>query len=185
MFDIRKALVIVVIGILFAIFTHTLILAVHDRPDYNDFCKLEPKPRPLVELERRENLECPNIDAQVQECAAQDGQAMYDYDENGCPVFEECSFCNKDYNTAKEKYEWMYFLISSIMAIIAIVAGLLVPNKGVWEMVSSGFMLGGLIALFVGTGTYFGSMNRILKPFVMAIEIAIVIFVAWVKLSKK
>lgn len=182
MVDVRKILVIFLIGILYAIFVHSLIEAVYQSPDYEDYCGIE-KPRPMYPVDRPEKSDCPLLE-QI-ECES-GGMIDYTYDSEGCPVSSSCNYCNAGLDKAREKHGLIVFIISSVMALIAITVGLLIPDdkNSLNQWIGTGFLLGGLITLFVGTARYYADMTRFLRPVVMLIELAIVIYLAYKKLKK-
>ncbi|MBU1198887.1 MAG: hypothetical protein KKF46_02995 [Nanoarchaeota archaeon] len=105
---------------------------------------------------------------------------------DGCEIDPFCNYCNAGLDEAREKYGLIVFIISSVMALIAIAVGLLLPvsKNNINEWIATGFLLGGLITLFVGTARFYADMTRILRPIVILIELAIVIYLAYKKLKK-
>jgi len=180
MADVRKILVIFLIGILYAIFVTSLIEAVHPSPRYEDYCVSKPGPATPV---KTEIVNCSLINPVQCESG---GMIQYEYDSNGCPKSAYCDYCNNNLQEAQKKYNLTVFIISSVMAIIAIAIGLLLPTKkkSINEWIGTGFLLGGLITLFVGTIRYYSDMTRMLRPIVLLLEIIIVIYLAHKKLQK-
>lgn len=187
MIDLRRVAIIFVIAVLFAIFVNAFIGAFYAAPKYDDFCKSRfypEKPYPAV-VERKD---CPKYQEPTQEsldkCANDKGFPEYRYDAYGCPVeYKGCNFCQRDFDNANQKYNFRYFIFSSILAVIGIGIGLLLPaNKSLNEWVATGFMLGGLITLFFGTFRYYEYLGRYVKPAVILIELIIIIFLSYKKL---
>jgi uncharacterized protein (DUF983 family) len=181
MFDVRKILIIFVIGILYAIFSYSLVDAIHPGPDYEDYCSRLMKPMPMPP--RAEPINCPVIEEP--ECGA-GGSYFYEYDEKGCPKKITCDYCQLEYDAAKEKYSLFMFVIMSLLGLIAIGIGLFLPKKKhhLHEWVATGFMLGGLITLFIGTAIYYADMARIARPIVILAELILVVYLAYKKLKK-
>lgn len=156
MIDYRKGIVAVVIAVLFTLFIQSSIDAFVEEPEYNDFCEDIEFPGPNASEEEREDFE------------------------------DRREECEGEYQDAREQFEILAFLISSVFAILGIIGGLYIPvDEKVWMMVSSGILLGGLFTLFVGTIRGWESIDDVWRPFVLLGELLIVIFVAWKTLGEK
>ena len=113
------------------------------------------------------------------------GPVEYEYGDDGCPVSAECNTCYEEYDTAQENYNLILFLVSSIIGVIAILFGLYCKKKdSFWNLIKAGFMIGGLISLFVGTSIYYDDMGRFLKPITILIELIIVLMVTYRVIKK-
>lgn len=181
MTDVRKILVIFLIGILYAIFVQSMIEAIYSSPDYEDYCRYN-MPEPV-----KMGISPQNCTALVETIQCdKGGMIQYIYDSNGCPNSTYCDYCSIGWEKAQEQYRLIVFIVSSAMALIAIGIGLVLPVKKnpLNEWIGTGFLLGGLITLFIGTIRYYEDMTRILRPIVMLIELGIVIFLAYKKLKK-
>ena len=73
------------------------------------------------------------------------------------------------------------------MGLIALIAGLYLPKKKnpINEWVGSGFLLGGILTILVGTVRYFGDMGRYARPIIILVELVLVIYLAYRKLGDK
>lgn len=174
-FDIRKIPIILAIAILFALFSHALVDAIYLDPEYNDYCN---ESRYLYNNDK-------NI---TQEFCEDNGGKWSDYkktnqnDPKGYCNFNH--YCQKEYEKVREQKSFVNFLILSIIGIIAITVGLIVPlNNKINDWIGSGLILGGLINIFIGTVEYYRQMGRFIKPFVLLIELLLVIFLAYKKLG--
>jgi uncharacterized membrane protein len=168
MIDFRKILVALAIAVLFAIFVNTSIEAISPSPQYDDFCNesmtgknpyryAEPTTSPLTEEEKL------TIDTYEQKNRE----------------------CQDAWQAAQEKHQFVVFLVSAIAGLIAIIAGLYISvSTPVGMSIASGFILDGLFALFFGTISGWGSIAKTVRPFVMLVELIIVIFVAYKQLNK-
>jgi uncharacterized membrane protein YfcA len=67
--------------------------------------------------------------------------------------------------------------------LIAIVAGFLLPLGNIHEWVGLGFIVGGVIGMFIGTVTYWSDLARIARPFVIAAELAVVLFIVYKRMN--
>ena len=188
MIDLRRVVIIFVTAVLYAIFVNALIGAFYLSPRYEDFCKQSfypEKPYPAV-VERKD---CPKYKEPTQEeldkCSEQKGYPEYQYDAYGCPVkYKGCNYCQRDFDNANQKYSFNYFIISSILALVAVAIGLLLPEKNsLNQWIATGFMLGGLATLFFGTFRYYEYLGRYVKPIVILAELLIVIYLSYKKLQ--
>jgi len=189
--DIRKIIVILIIGVLFGIFTNSLAEAIFEQPDYEDYCEsytsfydknapvsvpvsgcnicnyTEPTP------EEREN--CTN------------GDLAPVYSENNCIKSYRCETCNKEFEDAESKYNFKIFLITALLGLVAIILGVYLPKEinSLNEWIGTGFMFGGLISVFIGTARFFGDMHKAIRPIILLIELIIVILITYKKLKEK
>jgi len=190
MIDIRRILIIFVIGVLYTVLVFSTINAVYPNPEYSDFCGENIRAPKLYRAEQyRTEQDCPDHNipqAELDACTAGKGQPEYKYDPYGCVTSWECSHCMQSYNDSRERHNFVSFIISAILGLIGVAVGLYMPVKkgGVNEWIGSGFMLGGMISIFIGTMMYFGDLHRILRPFVILLELILVIWLAYKKLGK-
>ena len=176
--QVKKLSVIITIAILFTVLVFSVAELIVERPDYGDFCSnFRPAPRDIAIAN-----DCPDAvvanENVVRECHDQGGFVRYDYDNAGCSVGYECDTCNVEYQEAISRHRFVMFIVSSVLGLIAVIVGLhLKPKNEVMEWVYSGFIIGGLASIFIGTVTYFNDMDRFLRPIVMIAEIALVVWV--------
>ena len=182
---IKKIGIIIIMAILFTTLSFSIVDMVIERPDYEDFCAEDIKPfRPT-----ERNLDCPDFkeptDSERDACNAKKGMIEYEYDESGCPDSFKCNTCRGVYEEAGKGYRLISFIIVSIIGIIAMIVGMYITSKNeVVEWVYSGILIGGIANIFIGTMSYFRDMGRFVKPFILLIEMALIIWVA-IKISKK
>lgn len=183
MFDARKIIIIFVIGVLYAIFSYSVVDAIYPSQEYSDFCNEFERAMPIRAPTPGENFECPEPEKLQCEKGA---MPMYEYDAHGCPINVTCDYCQRDYENAQQQRNLFVFIITSILGLLAISVGLFLPQKKhpMHEWVATGFMLGGLITLFIGTAIYYADMARIARPIVMFFELALVVYLAYKKLKK-
>ena len=188
MIDLRRVAIIFVIAVLYAIFVNSFIGAIYEQPKYEDYCKARfyPEKAYPAALERKD---CPKYKEPAQQeldkCAEDKGYPEYKYDANGCALeYKGCNLCQGDFDKANQKYSFMYFIFSSMLAVIAIGIGLLLPTKNnLNQWIATGFMLGGLITLFFGTFRYYEYLGRYFKPAVILAELLVVIYLSYKKLQ--
>lgn len=167
MIDFRKLLVALAIAVLFAIFVNTSIEAISPSPQYDKYCNETTTGK--YPYAYREPSAAP--------MTAEEKAAVDAYD-------QKAKECQDAWQAAQEKHEFVVFLVSAVAGLIAIVAGLYISvSTPVGMSIASGFILGGLFTLFVGTISGWGSIAATVRPFVMLVELAIVIFVAYKQLN--
>jgi|SRR3989338_604110 len=186
MIDLRRVAIIFVIAILYAILVNAVIGAFYPAPKYEDYCKTT---RYYPEKPYAADVKCPSYKEptvkELEACAEQKGFPDYTRDANGCPLqYKGCNYCQRDFDNANQKYNFYFFIISSILALVAIGIGLSLPaNVSLNEWIATGFMLGGLVTLFFGTFRYYEYLGRYVKPVVILAELLIVIFLSYKKLK--
>jgi hypothetical protein len=181
MVDLRKILIIAIIAVLLVVLSFALTSSIYENPKYEDYCdyrQYEPVPAKMGYAPGNCTAIVPDQQL-MKDCSAQGGYVQPVYDTNGCQASETCNTCDKRYQDAKKVYDMYVFIVFSIIGLIAIIAGLqLGPEKNeLNKWVGTGFITGGLSTIFVGTGFYYNDMLRFYRPIVIAIEIAIVIYV--------
>lgn len=201
-FDIRKVAIIFIIAVLFSIFTFTTIDAIYPTPEYNDYCNSTIYSKQLITktscvdvggnwIENPE-LRVASLDNQY-DCTKINEQnnnitlncKIITQETNG---YCESTFqCQKDFDQANNKQKLVLFLIATISGLIAIIAGIyLSPEKNeINNWIATGFMLGGLINIFFGTVFYFQYTDRIYRPLIIFLELALIIFITYKKIGKK
>tara|TARA_Y100000310_G_scaffold310020_1_gene354725 strand:+ start:4239 stop:4817 length:579 start_codon:yes stop_codon:yes gene_type:complete len=177
---VKKIAVIIVIAILYGFFSFSIVDMVIERPDYEDFCPMKAMP---LRKAISEEQDCPSLieptEADYEDCNEREGDIQYLYDESGYRQSFECSTCRTLHEEANRKHSLYGFIITSILGVLAIIVGLYVKSKtDIVEGIFSGFLIGGIVSIFIGTATYFNYMDRFIKPFVLLAEIALIIFIA-------
>ena len=187
MIDIRKIIIIFVIAILFSVLVFAVIEAVYPQPKYEDYCKENFYPKAISPGVRESNCTVINVpESYEKNCTDSHGVVQFtNYDSGGCAKSYKCSTCDYKFQQANEKHSRYVFYISAILALIAIFIGLYLPAKEntLNEWMGTGFMLGGAFALFFGTAMSYSSLDRYVRPIVMLLELALVVFVAYKKIG--
>ena len=100
---------------------------------------------------------------------------MYEYDENGCQVAKECTFCQQDYNKARNIYFRNVFIISGIVGIIAIIIGAVLNIMSV----SAGLFGGGVLTIIYGTTNYWSELADWARFIILGIALAVLIYLGY------
>jgi len=184
--DIRKIAIIFVIGALFAILAFSTIDAVVTDPR-ETYCNEQNymyyAEKPLI----AQADTCKPIQPTAEEqehCVDNNGYFYYEYDANGCATSYRCS-CSDGYPAAQARYELITFLLYSLFATIGVALGVFLPKQKnpLHEWIGTGFMLGGFVCLFIGTAKYFEEMDKIIRPIVILVELALIVYLAYKKLG--
>ncbi|MEM2131369.1 MAG: hypothetical protein QXM96_00985 [Candidatus Woesearchaeota archaeon] len=175
----KEYAIVLAILVLFSSFVMFSIEAIYPRPDYNTFCNNTFYDTTLPYEKNQEN--CTFDYKKEQECFKNQGIAKYDFDENGCKYVSECDYCQKDFNEATKKYNLTLFYVLALIGVIAIIFGIYYKI----EFIGTGFMLSGIFLLFYGTTQTFNDLNRYLRPLVLFLELALILFIAYKKIVYK
>ena len=182
---VKKYGIIIIIAILFATFAFSIVDVVMEEPDYEDYCFIEAKP-----IVRDSGIKCPDFevpeDSEVAECQAKDGRIEYSHDKDGCVESYECNLCFGEYENAQKDHRLVGFIVTGILGVIAIIVGLYVKSKSeIVEGIYSGFLIGGIISITIGTMSYFPHMGRFIRPVVLLVEIILIVLIALKTATKK
>lgn len=175
----KKVAVIITIAILFTVFTMSSVDVVNQEPSSSDYCESHDRPYYPTTADK---VECEEIveptPEERKECSDKDGRIEYIYEKN-CPVSFECETCWAEFNAANEKHRMIGFIITTIFGLIAIIVGLYAESRNeVIQWLYSGFMIGGIISIFIGTISYYHDMEIYVRPLVMLLEIGLICWVA-------
>ena len=186
--NVKKYGIIVIIAILFTFFCFSIVDLVMENPRYDDYCGNKYANRPYPVKVDVDNIECESLavpENEQLECDSQNGFIQFSFDENGCQKEYECNTCNVKLEIDQKQYRLIGFIITSILGVFAIIVGLYSKSKDdVIQWIYSGFLIGGIITVFIGTMSYFHDMGRFVKPFVLLAEMILIIWIA-IKTSKK
>lgn len=177
----KFVLLMLVVAVLFSVFSFSLGNAFYQQPEYEDFCSSR-----FIDKFPGQNCSYVPVPVDVQRsCSQLGGFPEPVIGDDGCTVAYECNTCQVGLDAARERFNLVIFLFMSILGITAIVASLsLKTRQEVAEWIFNGFLLGGLISLFIGTVVYFDDAPRFLRPIIMFVELGIIIFIALRKLSE-
>lgn len=180
---VKELLMSLAIAIMVALFVGLFFDAVYSAPEYEDFCGLD-GPRAFKDRFEVPPETCENVyfvsEEEISQCNLEEGNPTFDYDENGCQIYSDCNYCNKEYSNAQEEYNRNLFFIISPIAIILILIGLFYS----FEVAASGFMFGGILLLIYSTARYFSDMSKFMRVFVVFIELVLLLWIAKKKMDK-
>jgi hypothetical protein len=174
---VKKLGVVAIIAILFALFSFSLVDLISERPDYIDFCDEFETPRKLAIAENCPIVDEPSEDQRIS-CRESKGSVTYTYDGNGCSIGWECNNCRGLFEESSKEHRFIGFIVTSILGVLAILVGLYSKGKEEVGWIFSGILIGGILSVAVGTISYFEDMGRFVKPIILIIEMALIIFIA-------
>lgn len=182
-FEIRKIGIILAVAVLYAIFVFSLGSALLPEREYPAICQeATEEERPYHEYisYRGEDVNCSALPPPSDEAiAACPGQLAPDYRNVQCPEQYTCNCytITEDYH---EREAAIQFWLGVILGAAAIVGGMLLSRgSAINDWIGTGFILGGLIALFIATMQYWGDIHRWARPFVIALELILVLWLAY------
>ncbi|MBW2980251.1 hypothetical protein KY360_02445 [Candidatus Woesearchaeota archaeon] len=167
---IREKLLSIAIAIILTMFIFYGINTFYPRPEWDDMCK--------------------DVGAATNQTACEAAKGEWSYNEGrprpvkleGEEIYEP-GFCEcKVFEDAREGYSRVVFIVALILGLIAVLLGAIVLKL---PSVASGVMAGGIITVIFGTLEYWGHMPDFARFICLGIVLAILITIAYKKLSKK
>ena len=190
-FKIKETILGFSIAIIFVFFVVFGIKAFYKEPKYEDFCSRGTLidvvysedyhgsyPYPARFKEPSENICAKAIteyDKFRKTCADKKADVLYEYDGNGCQVAKECTFCQQDYNKARNIYFRNVFIISGIVGIIVIIIGAVLHLTSV----SSGLFGGGVLTIIYGTMNYWSELADWARFIILGIALIVLIYLGY------
>ena len=192
--ELKKVALTIGIAVIFALFIVFFVEAVYEQPKYEDFCNqtyFGMRYDPYYQTQEPKAVGSVNTNCTAlvfnqtfhNSCGASKGYVDFNYDEKGCPTEAFCEYCSKNFNDANEIYTKNIFWISAIVGLIAIIAGLYLPKR--IDAIASGFIFGGIILLLQGTVRVFGNLGKWERVIVLGIELILLIWIGYKKVTEK
>lgn len=192
---IKEILLGVSIAIIFVFFVVYSIKAVYKEPKSEDFCKngffidtvftYHSDIPPYQMLEKAKVEKCAKNEMEYNKfrrnCADNNEDSIYVYDENGCIIGKECTSCKSDFSNATNLYFRNVFIASGIIGILVILIGLFLHLPSV----STGLFGGGVLTLIYGTVTYWSELADWARVIILGTALAIMIYMGYKKFSNK
>jgi hypothetical protein len=182
---IKKVAVIIAIAVLFSFFAFSLVEAVRPSPKWDDYCyetAMAERSMAYPKALKEARADCPDLSVpqrDIGSCGALKGRITYTYDSLGCPASFRCDTCEVEYEKANKEFIRLAFIVTGIIGLLAIIAGIYVsPKSPPLEWVMSGFLIGGVFIILRGTMVYFEELGRYVRPIVLLIEMALIVFIA-------
>lgn len=182
---VHKYGIILVVAILFSIFVFSLGNAVIGERSYPDICEESQSSRDYYPSPVIPRDQCPQVAPPTQEeIDACPGTLQLNW-RTSCPEEYVCN-CHELTSDFRSQEATIQFWLAVLLSFGAIVAGMLLPaRKEINEWIGAGFILGGLITLFIATAQYWSEIHRIARPIVIALELVIVLWIAYRQFNKE
>lgn len=179
-FEIRKFGIILAVAILFSIFVFALADAVIPEKDYPDYCQQANQNERSYYNPYPNSLNCSELPEPTQEQRdACPGYLTPKYAEGRCATEYTCD-CADLADEYRNDEQNIRFWIAVILGAIAIAGGMLLPAKNdMNEWVGGGFILGGVITLFIATAMQWSEIHKIARPIVIALELILVLWIGY------
>jgi len=178
--EIKKLAMVIGILFLLPLFIGLFVDAVYEAPKYEDYCNNTWYP---AHKEPKEGVKCPDMYAteEAQNCINQKGEVRFKYDSDNCMIFDRCDMCSLRFSNDNAVYNRNIFFILAPIGLIIIVLGIYLTV----DYMGAGMMFGGLITLFYATMRYFTDMSKLLRAFVILIELLIIMWIGYKKIGIK
>ncbi len=190
-FKIKETILGIGIAIIFVFFVVYGIKVFYKEPKYEDFCKrgtlidvvyskgyYGEYPYPAGFKEPAANVCAKAIteyDKFRKNCGEKKADVVYEFDEKGCQIAKECTFCQQDYEKVRNIYFKNVFIISGIVGIIVIIVGAILHLTSV----SSGLFGGGVLTIIYGTTSYWSELADWARFIILGIALAVLIYIGY------
>lgn len=123
------------------------------------------------------------LQQEADRCSASGGNAIYNYDVNGCySSIKECDMCNTEFNDAQKEYSKTLFIIALIVGIITLIVGFAILSM---EPVGSALMASGIGAIVYGSIRNWQNLSDILRFALLVVALVLLIWITIRANSKK
>ncbi len=185
MFSVKNLILGIGIFIVYMLMLGYGIEAFYPSPKYDDFCKAEGGRYPIKAYDYGTGANCTfsrNLQEAQEQCYADGGQPIFEYDDNGCTIaIEKCDFCNKEFNDANKKYSKIIFVISLIAGIITLFLGFAILSI---EPVGSALMASGVGAIIYGSIRNWQNLSDVWRFLLLLAALVLLIWIA-LRLNRK
>ena len=157
----------IVIAIVLASFVIYIIETIDPTPKWNDYCGdvKGPRERPIYKDDPNEinQTSCEEVEG----ASWRNGYCDYTYE------------CQKEYDKAENKHNFVVFLVAVPAGLIAIGVGIALALPSV----SFGLLLGGVFLTFFGTVKYWDNFSNWIRVVILALVLAVLIWLGYKKLG--
>ncbi len=165
--DKKQALLIIAIAVVFVFFVgYGIEVFNKDRPEYDDYC-----PSRLFDIQTKE------------ECEQESGMWV---DDRGIdtpkPVKGMCQpgrDCHLEFEKVQSRHDKVVFIAAVIIGLLAIIGGVILRK----EVVSTGFVGGGILSILYGTIRYWQHAENMLKFLLLGIALFILLWIGYRKMK--
>ena len=164
--DVLKWALILAIIVVVNVFIASVIQLTYPRPEYTTFC-----PTLQVNVSPDTQQGCIDVGGQwtanglYKGAVAQPSATVAQEPAGYCDTNYTC---NKNYEDARKGYERNVFIVWVVLGIVLILLSVFIAHMGA---ISLGFSLGGVIALIVGTMSYWSDMDAWIRVVVLGVAL--------------
>ncbi len=181
MFSVKNLILGIGIFIVYLLMLGYGIEAFYPSPKYEDFCSSGrfTGPYPVKAYDYGTGTNCTfskNLQDAQDECYADGGQPIFEYDNSGCTVaIKECDYCNKEFNDANKQYSKIVFIISLIAGVITLITGFAILSV---EPVGSALMASGVGAIVYGSIRNWQNLSDVWRFLLLLASLVLLIWIA-------
>ena len=152
------------------------IEAFYPSPKYDQFCKgINYGTYPSKVPVEQNCTFSKTLQEQTDECYADEGQPVYEYDDLGCTVaIKECDLCNKQFNDAQKSFSKVLFVISLIAGIATLLVGYTILSI---EPVGSALMASGVGAIIYGSIRNWQNLSDVWRFLLLLVALVLLIWI--------
>lgn len=181
---VKKYALAVAIAIVLNLFINYGIATFYKEPKYEQYCNNSRYPeravpafygKPFPEQLNCTELVVPTNDSS--DCYSKKGNLQFLYNNSGCAYSWYCETCHVGFEDGLNKYNSNVFIFLVIIGVIAVIAGILI---GV-ESVGTGFLLGGILSIIIGTVRNWSNLTDIIRFLLLGGILALLIVIGYKK----
>ena|SRR3989338_2917302 len=183
--NLKRIAITVGIAIVLSVLVPLITDYLYKAPEYNQFCDESIYPRyktyPVTASVPKEGVCNYNYESnpEYSNCTRSGMTPIFEYNESGCQVYKSCSDCNKRFDKANEKYNLNIILITTPVALVAVMLGLYLAI----DFIGAGFMFGGIILLIYASARSFGTTDKLVSIGLLIIDLLVLLWIGFKKLK--
>lgn len=180
--NLKRIAITVGIAIVLAILVPLITDYLYKAPEYNKFCDESVYPHyKTYPVPAKEALCNYNYESNpgYSNCTRSAMTPIFDYNSSGCQVYKSCSDCNKQFDKANERYNLNIIMITTPIALVAVMLGLYLAI----DFIGAGFMFGGIILLIYASARSFGTTDRLVSIGLLIIDLIVLLWIGFKKLK--
>lgn len=152
--------------ILINLFITYAIQVAYPAPEYDQFCKVEQVNKTYATKE-----ECVDNGGQWNTPAGSGEMGQEAYCNNNFT-------CSQEFDAASSLFNRNVFVVFVVAGLALLVGSLFIPGS---TLIASAISLAGILALIIGSMTYWSDMNDILRLIILGVALVTVLYFAWKK----
>ncbi|MCW1887988.1 MAG: hypothetical protein KIH67_000320 [Candidatus Moranbacteria bacterium] len=154
------------IVILINLFVTYAIQVVYPEPEYDQFCKMD-----QVNQVYEDKQTCVDNGGQWNEAMGEGVTKQEAYCNNNFT-------CSQDFDAATSIFSRNVFIVFVVVGLLLLVGSLFIPGS---SLITQALSLAGVLALIIGSLSYWSDMNDILRLIVLGVALVTILYFAWKK----